>query len=686
MPSDDEGTGGEEGTYDQDMDDDEEGSYGERRSDLESNPDHAQDIMSDGMVDDRDDDDDEDDDMGELQFESRAASNRSPSTKNRDAMGRSNFLLSTASDISHSRGKNEESLPGSLRQSIEGSAGHSAFGAIARDMYAHLELPAVDEADDLILGTEALLSRIYEGDPSTEDVEDILATVSDELANLWARFAEIAEPELMNEHIVGIGPEPTVSEFANANFLAGLLLQLHHPPLRDSAGRSGWAERAKPVPQVLLDWLQTQHNPFPDILGDIQRKRPCPAEHPDFWNEIFNCLLRGRITEVASTLEEAGWRYAKTGSDGTTYQGTVLTSIETVVDYAVQILRQCPGLHKDWDTRGSDWTLFRLRVSQAMENLTMFAEGRDAISLSHNDDFGFPTATGLGNSMTATARKAASRVPWDIYMNLKTIYGLLGGGVSEIIACSQDWCEATIGLVVWWDQGKDDRRVALGRSQRFESAGAEESSTAFYLKKLKKSVARVSRDNSTTEISFQVNTQNPIEIGLACIFEGDIEGIVGLLRGWSGPLAAAVAEIATFGGWLPRAKPPSLITMSGLDQDDLDVLGIGQRPAAKDGVKDHTLIIYAQALAEKPALESTAALGHPSIVREGWEIAFEVLGRLDSAERSEEEVGQMLGDFPLDSSTTVDKLWRILSELGMSSHAEKTVEVSAPVQDFRNEY
>ena len=64
------------------------------------------------------------------------------------------------------------------------------------------------------------------------------------------------------------------------------------------------------------------------------------------------------------------------------------------------------------------------------------------------------------------------------------------------------------------------------------------------------------------------------------------------------------------------------------------------------------------------------------MVREGWEVAIEVLGRLDSATRAEEEVGNLLRNFPFDSAVTVDKLLPLLNDLGMTSHAESIAEVS----------
>ena len=74
-------------------------------------------------------------------------------------------------------------------------------------------------------------------------------------------------------------------------------------------------------------------------------------------------------------------------------------------------------------------------------------------------------------------------------------------------------------------------------------------------------------------------------------------------------------------------------------------------------------------------MKASTSLGQ-SIAREGWEIAIAVLGRLDSTDRQEEMIGLFLNGFKLDSSRTVDKLWRLLHDLDLDRHAERIAEVS----------
>jgi len=150
---------------------------------------------------------------------------------------------------------------------------------------------------------------------------------------------------------------------------------------------------------------------------------------------------------------------------------------------------------------------------------------------------------------------------------------------------------------------------------------------------------------------------------------------VGFLRGWSGPVSSAVAEIASLGGWLPQAEPQNLINMGSLDQEDLDLLGLNSSPSRTDSIKDMTLIAYAMALTHRGHLRKNTPSGPSQTSTQGWELAIAILGRLDSTTRSEEVVGKFLERFPLTSTEVVDKLWKLLNETGMGEHAQSVAEV-----------
>jgi hypothetical protein len=599
-----------------------------------------------------------------------------------------NYSASQRSDLLR-RSREEDLID--FRRSIEGSKQgrpkDSMFARIAKDIYNHMDTPAVEESDDLVLSTEELILRLYEeGIKATEDedaLKETLAVIPAELLKLWADYSIINSAHISEEYATAIGPGPRASNFAKANFLASLLLRLHHPGLVDSANSESLRlslqrssiplsleGKIKQIPLLLLEWMDDYHDPYPSQLDLIQGNKPSPANHRLFWDTILNSLLRGRVVAVVNALKTAGWRHARhaiedvrDNANQVGYTGMALTNIERVISDAVQVLQQCPAMRGDWNVRGSDWTLFRLRIDQALENLKRFAEGRN-----HGLDAGDLFGNSGSQSFSGIAKKAESQVPWHIYQNLVTMYNLILGDANAIVENSQDWCEATIGLVVWWNPERDDQRMTHSRSQMYEETDSET-----YLQKLAESFYRATAEST----EFKVNTLDPIEVGLASSFEGDIEAVIGFLRAWSGPVSSAVAEVAALGGWLPHVESPALIPMDNLDQEDMDLLGLGSSSNRVDDIKDHTLIVYASALAERGKMESTPSFGRPKIVREGWEMAIEVLGRLDSVSRSEQEVGHLLSDFPLDSGATVNKLLRLLNDLGMTDLARSIAEVSS---------
>ncbi|TVY31118.1 Nucleoporin [Lachnellula hyalina] len=576
--------------------------------------------------------------------------------------------------------KTQEEDMRSLKDSFSAATKPSIFGKIAKDMYTRIGVPNVEESDDLVLDTEAIITNLYEEGIQTEgddSLQHTLGKISGELTNLWTDYQSRTATYSSEEYTATIGPGPRASNFAKANFLAGLALNIHHSldTLASNTAKTFHpsaipSPRSKAIPGVLVEWLGAYHDPYTSQFDEIQVHRPSPANHQLFWGAIFNGILRGKMVSVINTLKDAGWRHARGGMDDMRnlsgqvgFTGQSLINIEKVASAAVVALSTCPGIDGDWNTRGSDWTLFRLRVSQSLEDLKNFAEGKDR---GHNastvsDRFG---KSSMGTYSTI-ARKAESQVPWSIYQNFLTLYSLVLGDSAAVISNAQDWCEATVGLVLWWDGGKNNRRSYLGQSR----------DNGVYLRRLREALALVTGD--TTD--FQVNTLNPVEVGLASLIDGDNEAVVGFLRAWSGPVSSAVAEVASIGGWLPPAEPQSLINMGSLDQDDMDLLGINSSPSKTDGIKDQTLIIYARSLTNRGELQSTAASQTRQQSREGWELAIAVLGRLDSVARSEEMVGNFLSDFHLDSAGTVDKLWVLLIDIGMTRHAEASAESYADI-------
>jgi hypothetical protein len=627
----------------------------------------------DGMTD-EDAQYDDDEAMDDYQSENPASRTNGRGYDQRSA---SDLLLSSPGALRRSREEGTLGQSGYKSQSLQQQK-ESIYGSIAKGLYSRMPTAQVTEGDDLILGTESIITRLYEqGIGASEDedkLQEALMTIPSELVNLWEDYDRSTRVYDSEEYTAAIGPGPKATDFQKANYIAGLALQIHQPQRQSNAFGT---RKTVPLPQVMLEWLDDRHNMFPSYLDEVQNHRPSPSNNRLFWSTLFNCVVRGKILAVVNLLKDAGWRYARNDSDVAAgqygdlgFSGVALHNVEKVAKDAVDVFKQCPAAHGDWDTRGTNWTLYRLRISQAMETLKSFAEGdnRDA---SQSNAYRKSSLGGQSGTYVKTAQKAESKVPWHIYQNMITLYSVAMGDANAIVEVCGDWVEAAAGLLVWWDEGKDNRRQASNRSQNTYRASLRGSDTDHYLHKLRKSFF-IATDKTT---DFAVNTADELEVSLACLFEGDNEAVVGFLRGWSGPVSSAVAEIASLGGWLPQAEPQNLINMGSLDQEDLDLLGLNSSPSKTDSVKDITLIAYAMALTHRGHLRRNTPSGPSQNSTQGWELAIAILGRLDSLTRSEEVVGKFLERFPLTSTEVVDKLWKLLNETGMGEHAQSVAQV-----------
>jgi hypothetical protein len=557
------------------------------------------------------------------------------------------------------------------------------YAAIARDSFQLLGTAPFDEPPQVILGTETLLARLYdEGVGEAEDEEkldDALATVAGKAAALWKGYVDKL-PRPTEEHAAEIGPGPHASSFEKANYLANLALQIHHTRYDD-----GGLARAEPLPETLFRWLNEYHDMYGNQVDEILRYRPSPACHSLFWQAVFLALLRGNVADAARLLSQAGWGHVKRGQRGEyAYVDRALENVQRAVEETIIVLESCPGYDGNWEIWSSDWTLFRVRAQGAIEQLRRFAEGKE--SAFGESAFSASASTRSRQSMAGLARRAESQVPWEIYENLNIVFDIILGQQGAILEAAQDWLEATVGLFGWWDErnGKPEKpfnmsQSMFGRSQALVLASAPTTDSESYLDRLARAF------HAAVESDFHFNSQNPVEIGMACVFEDNIKAVIGLLRGWSLPIASAVAEIASLGKWLPPHQPSGVFGLEDLDMDDLEVLGMDPgAPDEIDGIKDSTLVQYAQALADYEGLSAVTDKSGAS--RDGWELAISVLGRMDSPERSEEMVRDLvehlIEELHVDSNTMVDKLWTLLNELGMIVYAEDTAEVSGVAEHW----
>ena len=583
----------------------------------------------------------------------------------------------------------------------------SAIPSITKNMAKQLGIARLEDPDTLILKTEELISQLCSPEDAAESQEIALETalpaVTEELGKIWQSYRDDDSRNSPPEDVlIGIGPNENAPSLHKATYLSSLLLQLHHPPA--AKGRQAFAasrtnpkpplssslyasqipQRPTSFPKVLLDWLDVHHNPYRTVMADLQTFQPNPTAHSNYWDIVFSSTLRGKFSDIIKVLQKSDFKFARTaredgqGKDG--YHGTQLGNIKRVMSRAVQVLELCPSLQDgNWDVTSNDWIIFRKRVEQAMADLATFAEGRDRDlepkqSTFEAPNFGIRSSTA---SLSQSARRAESQVPWTIYQNLKTLYGMLLGGSTELVASAQDWVEATIGLTVWWDGDDEDDEVAVGslamtrRSLRqSQSRGGrlvDLNSSAAYLRRLALSFERAT-DDSDDDL-FQINSANPIEVGLASIFEGKVEGVIGLLRGWSLPVASAVVEIASLGGWFESSQG----MQNGLDESDLLVLssyGHREQGISKDGI----LVEYAERLFEKDKIKAP----RPKYTREGWELSIQILARLEDRSMADKKVVDLLSQLPLVSDLHVDKILEICQDFGMDREARNIAEVRPP--------
>lgn len=535
------------------------------------------------------------------------------------------------------------------------------FVSIAKGLYTQQDVARITEPSRLLLDNENLLSRLYsEGVGTEEDEEKLrssLAKTTQRLIWLWGDFVDnLPRPE--GEALASIGPEPRAEPLEKAAYIAEVMLRMHHTlPVDEEDG-----ERTPPLPHILLDWLQRSHNLYPDQVRVVREHRPSPACHSLFWQTVRNALLRGQVREACILLKTAGWENVRRGAQST-YSGEALEHVRRFTSAACEILEQCPASNEDWDIWNSNWTLFRIQARGFRDRMSLFAEGTDEQFRNSLDEHSPQPQT-----LSTMARKASSQLPWDIYEQLQAVYGILLGNQEAIMDTAQDWCEATVGMFAWWDDGSPQYNNILKPSHSRSLLGASTprlANSEEYFERLASAL------HQTTHSDLVPNTMNSVEVALASAFEGNVEAVIGFLRVWSLPLASAVSEIASLGRWLPPPKFTKAFQFDGLDMEDLALLNI-TKPSVDDlqGIKDSTLEVYARRLAGIEELSSCM---------DGWEMAIQVLGRMDVTEKSEETVGELLKDIlrTLDekSSTTVDKMWTILNDLGMVNFAEETAEV-----------
>jgi len=172
---------------------------------------------------------------------------------------------------------------------------------------------------------------------------------------------------------------------------------------------------------------------------------------------------------------------------------------------------------------------------------------------------------------------------------------------------------------------------------------------------------------------------SPIEVGLACIFENDLEGLLGILRGWSMTMTASIVEIASLDFWLNEIPKPSSDMMDEFDDEDLMVLSHQRlQPQIMGMTRDDVLVHYTELLCRRDELHSTHL---KTEALEGWQLAIQILGRLDSPELSNRQIAACLNTLDLRTTEQVEKVVGLCGRLGLTDQARKISEVCVRYPD-----
>ncbi|EED12656.1 nuclear pore complex subunit Nup85, putative [Talaromyces stipitatus ATCC 10500] len=582
------------------------------------------------------------------------------------------------------------SSPQASKDTIGPRKTQSQFPSVARDLTSRAKAPAVTEPGEVVIQTDyyigALLDKLQQNEEDDAEALVILSEATAALTDFWGAACEQKRKQTgqYRPHD-NFGPGDNASGLENATVVASLLLQLHHPRVKGSDRRNfksssngqslalvaSIPKSYTPIPKVLTDWLNANHLGSLHEIEALQQTSPNPTASPHFWAIIQAGVLRGRFGEVAALLRSADFNYAHSAlEDGFSqpgYRGMQLQTVQKSVNKAIQMLEASPiNLDSEWDILGLDWTAYRKRIQSAQIELHELAEGDKPPQQAGGTrfeaaQFGAPTPSFArsqsGFSFAQSSRMAESRVPWSIYQGISDIYGVILGRPSAIMSVAQDWIEATVGLTAWWNGQEVSNIAVFGNRDEPTEIDRQDA----YIRRLNDCFGEVT---DGAQMKSRPNPLNKLDVAVACVFEGNVVGAVKLLKTWSLCIASAVAEIAHGGGWLEV----STSNIPGfLNQDDLMVLSYGQNGnASLDQIsKDDVLDAYAEALGCRDQFE------YDGTVRKGWEMALEVLSRMEDNKNTRKKVSRLLEKIPVDTVAQVDQVITLCVDLGFEDEGRK---------------
>lgn len=567
-------------------------------------------------------------------------------------------------------------------QSVEGIN----VAAIAKAVSSR-PAPLSDD-DDVILGTEKIIEDVHtfvqDSNATAEASDPILATAVHDLLNIWTIQQDT------DSSGGTIGPGESASPVSKSGFLCTLLLPLQHPPIQNKHHNSIFRtsnvpDQPKPIPQVLVEWLERYHNPYPEEFSSVLDTLPNSCANERYWDVVLSRVARGALSEALQLLKSADFREAATaiedGAEERGYRNKQLGVVQKVVNRAIVVLEACPAVQaNDWQVSSSDWSLFRKRVRQAGDDLTTISQGTNR---GQDDDafeaenFGLSSVRSERFPLSTMSRRAESAVPHAVYEALKELYFILQGSRAQIVAASVDWVEATICQTIWWDGEQEDAVNNFAASRRSVVSIRPQNNRAVdlmprtaYRQQLSTSLRHVLAEYQDAEL--QINTTSNIEVGLSCIFDDDLDGVVTTLRGLSPTVTAAVIEIAKLGNWLGTDAASSQDLMSQFSESDLMVLSYSKQPAKTANSHDEILKFYADALYRHKTLKSTKY----HVVKEGWELAVEVMARSSNATAANRHITEYLDRLDLKSQDTsqIEKVMSLCYRMTLPMLARRMAE------------
>ena len=529
------------------------------------------------------------------------------------------------------------------------------------------------EADVVILRTENAMRQLQEQCSALiEDLELQRSTsnCAQELLHTWGMEARTEQRQDKSGEDSSLPRTP----FAKANYIGSLLLAMYYPPSKAgseprsrhnndvSTALTNTGSDLMPLAQILLDWLDTFHTSYHPLLLAVQSAQFNCTAHKLYWDIIQTLVLRGKLREVMSLFEESDFKYAVSALDDgfakPGYSGAQLQAVQDIVGRAHQVLGSCPGIRDaNWDLNDDDWDLFRHHVISELQHLEALAEDTTHGHQFEAENFGIRRAK--DGVLSKVLQTQTSRLPPSIVDSLISVYRILLGSAEDILAQSQDWLEAATALTIWRDDVEEESIAAWSRDvSRSHGMTADDS---IFLHRLRAAFLYVTDPN--TADSFPISNTSSSELGVAAVFQGDLDGALLVCRSLSLCVASSLAEIGSLAGWL--SSPASAPT--GFDEDDLIVLNYNAQ--SKDVDKDGLLILYSESLFERSAFHLD---DNPDV--EGWEAALSVAARIADDEKARSTIEGFISALQLHDQQRMNKLVSICRNLGLDDEARRVSE------------